>query len=842
MSANLVIVESPAKAKTIKKYLGPGFEVLASYGHVRDLLEKEGAVDPERDFEMKYQLIDKNRPKIEAIERAMKKADALYLATDPDREGEAISWHLSEILREHGALDGKDLRRVRFYEITKNAVRAAVEQAESGVNDNLVNAYKARRALDYLVGFNLSPLLWKKIKPGLSAGRVQSVALRLICEREAEIQKFQRQEYWTVEAEATRESARFAARLTEFAGEKFEADAQKLRFTVTTEADARRIERTLQDQSKGWLTVEKVERRPKRRNPPPPFTTSTLQQEAARKLGYTARRTMQSAQRLYEAGYITYMRTDSVNLSAEAVREIRETILAQFGKPALSDGVNEYRTKSKNAQEAHEAIRPTVAAESPQKAEHDIHDEDQRRLYALIWKRAVACQMAPAVFDTVAVDLVAGDPKDATGPTRHVFRATGQTLLEPGFLAAYHEDHDEDETDVDSEDERTLPPLTEGERVELQSIRPEQHFTQPPPRYTEASLVKSLESHGIGRPSTYASIIETLRYRKYVEMSGRAFIPTDIGKIVSKFLVKYLGGYVDYGFTAAMEDVLDEISNGEKEWQRELGRFWKPFRERVDHIGKTVTREEVAESREIGKDPVSGKPISVRMGQYGPFVQQGTRDDPDKPRFASLLPGQHMDDVTLADALKLLSLPRDLGQMPDGTPVSVGRGQFGPYVKYGAKYASIKEDDPFTLDLARAIEIVEAKVQADRERTILDFEDAGIQVLKGRYGPYVTDRKKNAKVPKDREPASLTLEECQALIAAAPERRGRFGRRAKAPAAAAAQPAAAAAPRPPRVRRKAAAETDAATPAGKPAKPKPARKKKAAPKKKPAAGATPAGE
>jgi len=848
MSSNLVIVESPAKAKTIKKYLGPDFEVLASYGHVRDLVEKEGAVNPERDFEMKYQLIEKNKPKIDAIERAMKKADALYLATDPDREGEAISWHLSEILREHGALAGKDLKRVRFYEITKNAVREAVEQAEAGVNENLVNAYKARRALDYLVGFNLSPLLWKKIKPGLSAGRVQSVALRLICEREAEIQKFERQEYWTVEAEASKESARFASRLTEFAGEKFEADAQKGRFTVTNEPDARRVERALQDQSKGWLTVESVERRPKRRNPPPPFTTSTLQQEAARKLGFTARRTMQSAQKLYEAGYITYMRTDSVNLSAEAVREIRETIESQFGKKALSEGVNEYKTKSKNAQEAHEAIRPTVAAETPQKAERDIHDEDQRRLYGLVWKRAVACQMAPAVFDTVAVDLVAGDPKEAAGANRHVFRATGQTLLEPGFLAAYHEDHDEDETDVESEDERALPPLSEGERVELQSIRPEQHFTQPPPRYTEASLVKSLESHGIGRPSTYASIIETLRYRRYVEMSGRAFIPTDIGKIVSKFLVKYLGTYVDYGFTAAMEDVLDEISNGGKEWHLELGRFWKPFIKGVDHVLKNVTREEVAESREIGRDPVSGKPISVRMGQYGPFVQQGTRDDPEKPRFASLLPGQHMDDVTLADALKLLSLPRDLGHAPDGTPISVGRGQFGPYVKYGAKYASIKEDDPFSLELPRALEIVEAKVRADAERTILDFPDAGIQVLKGRYGPYITDRKKNAKVPKEREPASLTLEECRELLAAAPERKGRFGRfgrRAKAAApAAAADAGAAPAAKMPRARKKTAAGEpgDGAAPvkAAKPAKPKAAKKRPAA-KKAPAKDA-PAGE
>lgn len=817
MGANLVIVESPAKAKTIKKYLGPEFEVLASYGHVRDLIEKEGAVDPGQDFAMKYQLIEKSKPKVDAIERAMKKARALYLATDPDREGEAISWHLSEILRQHGALDGKELRRVRFYEITKNAVRQAVEEAEPGLNDNLVNAYKARRALDYLVGFNLSPLLWKKIKPGLSAGRVQSVALRLICEREEEISRFIRQEYWSIEADAAKDKSRFPARLVELAGERFEADTQKNRFTITSEREARDAERAILAAAGGVLTVVSVERRPKRRNPPPPFTTSTLQQEAARKLGFTARRTMQSAQRLYESGHITYMRTDSVSLSKDAVVEMRETILAQFGAQALSEGVNEYKTKSKNAQEAHEAIRPTAAAETPQKAEHDLHDEDQRRLYALIWKRAVACQMAPAVFDTVAVDLVAGTDTAVAAAKRHLFRANGQHLLEPGFLAAYHEDHDEDEPDVESEDEQALPPLETGERVTLEQLRPEQHFTQPPPRYTEASLVKSLESHGIGRPSTYASIIETLRYRRYVEMSGRAFVPTDIGKIVSKFLVKYLGTYVDYGFTAQMEDRLDEISNGEKEWHEELARFWKPFTERVQHIGKSVSREEVAESREVGRDPVSGKPITVRMGAYGPFVQQGSRTDPDKPRFASLLPGQRMDDVRLEDALKLLSLPRDLGHAPDGTPISVGRGQYGPYVKFGAKYASIKEDDPFTLALPRALEIVEAKLKADRERTILDFPEAGIQVLKGRYGPYVTDRKRNAKAPKDRDPASLTLEECQALLAAAPERKGRFGRRAKAAPA----PAATAAAQ--------GAVADAVKPAqAKAAKPKAAKKKAAA--------------
>ena len=838
MSANLVIVESPAKAKTIKKYLGSEFEVLASYGHVRDLIEKEGAVNPDRDFEMKYQLIDKNRPKLDAIERAMKKAGALYLATDPDREGEAISWHLSEILREHGALDGKDLKRVRFYEITKNAVREAVAQAEDGLNDNLVNAYKARRALDYLVGFNLSPLLWKKIKPGLSAGRVQSVALRLICEREDEISRFIRQEYWTVEADAARNQSKFPARLIEYRGGKVEADTQKSRFTITDEKQAREVERTIIAAAGGVLIVESVERRPKRRNPSPPFTTSTLQQEGARKLGFTARRTMQTAQRLYESGHITYMRTDSVSLSKDAVTEIRDMVRATFGDKALSDGINEYKTKSKNAQEAHEAIRPTVAAETPQKAEHDLHDADQRRLYALIWKRAVACQMAPAVFDTVAVDLVAGT-KPAAGDARHVFRANGQTLLEPGFLAAYHEDHDEDETDVESEDEQSLPALEVGERVTLETLRPEQHFTQPPPRYTEASLVKSLENHGIGRPSTYASIIETLRYRRYVEMSGRAFIPTDIGKIVSRFLVKYLGTYVDYGFTALMEDALDEISNGEKEWHLELARFWKPFTERVQHITKSVSREEVAESREVGRDPVSAKPITVRMGAYGPFVQQGTRTDPDKPRFASLLPGQRMDDVTLDDALKLLSLPRDLGHGPDGTPIGVGRGQYGPYVKFGAKYASIKEDDPFSLTLPRALEIVEAKLAADRERTIKDFPDHGIQILKGRYGPYVTDRKRNAKAPKDRDPASLTLEECQAMLAAAPERGGgRFGRRkAKAAVATATESTAAstAATAKPKTKPRnkaqspAAAAPDVAAPPPAQAKAK-AAKKKAAPR------------
>ncbi len=792
MGHSLIIVESPAKAKTIKKYLGKDFEVLASYGHVRDLVEKEGAVDPAANFAMKYGLIEKNRPKVDAIEKAARKADTLFLATDPDREGEAISWHLAEILKERGVLEGHAVKRVRFYEVTRNAIREALDQPED-LNENLINAQQARRALDYLVGFNLSPLLWRKIKPGLSAGRVQSVALRLICEREDEISAFVRKEYWTVEARGLKEKSRFPARLVEYRGEKVEADTQKERFSITSEIQAREVERTLLAAADGKLAVASVDRKRKRRNPAAPFTTSTLQQEAARKLGFTARRTMQTAQRLYEAGFITYMRTDSVSLSNDAVGEIRETIRQAYGDKALSDGINVYRTKSKNAQEAHEAIRPTAPALTPQRSEADIEDADQRRLYSLIWKRAVACQMAPAVFDTVAVDLVTGTDAELTGAARHVFRANGQTLLEAGFLAVYHEDHDEDEV-YESEDEQRLPALVEGEIVDLAELTPEQHFTQPPPRYTEASLVKALEHFGIGRPSTYASIIETLRYRKYVEMSGRAFLPTDIGKIVSRFLVRYFVNYVDYGFTARMEDMLDEISTGERQWRPELDRFWKPFSQRVEEIATTVSREEVAESRPIGTDPATGKPISVRMGQYGPFVQLGSRDDEEKPRFASLLPGQRMDDVTLEDALRLLTLPRDLGQMPSGEPISIGRGQYGPYVKYGSKFASIKEDDPFTVTLERAIEIVEAKKRADAERSILSFPDDGISVLDGRFGPYVTDGKKNAKVPrpatisKDTDPdtkarlwraaaSKLTVEECRELIAAAPEAKGRFARR-----------------------------------------------------------------
>ena len=784
MAENLVIVESPAKAKTIKKYLGPKFEVLASYGHVRDLVPKEGAVDPSRRFAMKYDVIERNERHVEAISRAVRKAKALYLATDPDREGEAISWHLRELLQDRGDLDGKEVHRVEFFEITRNAVRQAIESPRD-LSLDLVNAQQARRALDYLVGFNLSPLLWKKVRRGLSAGRVQSPALRMICEREAEIQAFIPREYWSLDAQGERETQSFPLKLVEFEGRKVE------QFSFTNADQAQTVERALCKASgagapageaplspSGKLRVLSVDRKQRNRNPAPPFTTSTLQQEAARKLGFSAQRTMRLAQQLYEGvdygegavGLITYMRTDAVNLANEAITEIREVIGRVYGAESLPESPRFYKNKSRNAQEAHEAIRPTSASVLPQMLEGKI-DADHHKLYSLIWKRAVACQMTHAVFDTVAIDLLAGPD----GPQRHLLRANGSTLLKAGFIAVYIEGQDDSS---DDEGDRILPVMNEGDEVKLVNLRGTQHFTEPPPRYSEASLVKALEEHGIGRPSTYASIISTLKDREYVDMDGRRFIPTDIGKIVNNFLSSNFGEYVDYGFTAAMEDELDAISRGEEAWTDPLQKFWQPFIDRVEHIEKTVSRDEAAQARELGTDQASGKPISVRMGRFGPFVQIGTRDDEDKPRFAGLRPGQSMDKITLAEALQLFQLPRKLGESPEGEPLEANIGRFGPYIKYGSKYASLKaEDDPYTITLERAIEVVAAKKLADANRIIQDFGIDDIQVLNGRYGPYITDKQRNARIPKDRDPKTLTLDECRALLAAAPQRpgRGRFG-------------------------------------------------------------------
>ena len=772
MSQNLVIVESPAKAKTIEKYLGKDFEVLASYGHVRDLIPKEGAVDPANGFAMKYQVIERNEKHVNAIIKALKNADALYLATDPDREGEAISWHLVELLKERNALKDKPVHRVIFHEITKNAVRDAIENPRE-ISGDLVGAQQARRALDYLVGFNLSPLLWKKVQPGLSAGRVQSPALRMIVERELEIEAFEAREYWTIEADVSKNEQAFLSRLTSYRGDKVE------QFSFENEDAAREVEKTVLAAADGQLKTVAVTKRQRRRNPAAPFTTSTLQQEASRKLGFNTQRTMRVAQKLYEGielpgegnvGLITYMRTDSVTLATVAVDEIRDVIAERYGKDNVPDEPRTFKTKSKNAQEAHEAVRPTSVARSPDSLKGAL-DTDQEKLYSLIWKRTMACQMIPAVFDTVAVDLAAGPEDDG-----HRFRANGSVLVVPGFIAVYQEGRDDNK---DDDGDHLLPEIEEGDVIALDELRPEQHFTDPPPRFTEASLVKTLEEYGIGRPSTYANIIMTLQNREYVEIDAKRFTPTDIGRIVNGFLTDHFTQYVDYDFTARLEDDLDAVSLGEKDWVPLLENFWKPFSKLCEEKENSVTREQVAQARELGTDPKSGKPVTVRMGRYGPFVQIGTKDDEEKPKFAGLRPGQKMNEITLEEAFELFKLPRKLGETDDGLAVSASVGRFGPYVRYGDKYVSIKDDDPYTIELPRALELIELKKIEDANRIIQDFEEQGIQVLNGRYGPYITDKTKNARVPKDREPKSLTLEECIELLAAAPERGRRGKKKAK---------------------------------------------------------------
>ena len=763
MSKNLVIVESPAKAKTISKYLGDGFEVLASYGHVRDLIPKEGAVDTENQFKMKYAVIERNEKHVKAIIRALKKADALYLATDPDREGEAISWHLVELLKERNILGNKKVHRVIFHEITKQAVRDAVANPRE-ISVDLVSAQQARRALDYLVGFNLSPLLWKKVQRGLSAGRVQSPALRMIVERELEIEAFTAREYWSIEADVSKNDQPFVSRLVSYNGNKVE------QFSFENETAARDVERTLIEAANGELTVVGVSKRQRRRNPAAPFTTSTLQQEASRKLGFNTQRTMRVAQKLYEGielpgedivGLITYMRTDSVTLAAIAITEIREVIAERYGAENVPETPPEFKTKAKNAQEAHEAVRPTSVARSPDSLRAAL-DEDQFKLYSLIWKRTMACQMVPAVFDTVAIEMSAGAENEG-----HLMRANGSVLVKPGFIAVYQEGRDDA---VDDDSDRLLPEIAEGDTIKLDELRPEQHFTEPPPRFTEASLVKTLEEYGIGRPSTYASIIMTLKNREYVEMDAKRFIPTDIGRIVIGFLTEHFPQYIDYDFTAKLEDDLDAVSLGEMDWVPLLESFWGPFHKLCKEKDSSVTREQVAQARELGTDPKSGKPVTVRMGRYGPFVQIGTKDDEEKPRFAGLRPGQKMNDIDFETAMELFKLPRKLGETADGLAVSASIGRFGPYVRYGDKYVSTKDDDPYTIELPRALELIEEKKIADANRIIQDFEEQGIQVLNGRYGAYITDKAKNARVPKDRDPKSLTLEECIELLAAAPLR------------------------------------------------------------------------
>ncbi|MBV6849690.1 DNA topoisomerase I [Xanthomonas euvesicatoria] len=757
MPKHLLIVESPAKAKTINKYLGKDFTVLASYGHVRDLIPKEGAVDPDNGFAMRYDLIEKNEKHVEAIARAAKSADDIFLATDPDREGEAISWHIAEILKERGLLKDKPMQRVVFTEITPRAIKEAMAKPRMIAGD-LVDAQQARRALDYLVGFNLSPVLWRKVQRGLSAGRVQSPALRMIVEREEEIEAFIPREYWSIDAHCRHPSQAFNARLIKLDGQKFE------QFTVTDGDTAEAARLRIQQAAQGVLHVTDVASKERKRRPAPPFTTSTLQQEASRKLGFTTRKTMQVAQKLYEGvalgdegsvGLISYMRTDSVNLSQDALAEIRDVIARDFGTASLPDQPNAYTTKSKNAQEAHEAVRPTSALRTPAQVARFL-SEDERRLYELIWRRAVACQMIPATLNTVSVDLSAG--------SEHVFRASGTTVVVPGFLAVYEEGKDTKSSE-DEDEGRKLPLMKAGDNVPLDRIVTDQHFTQPPPRFTEAALVKALEEYGIGRPSTYASIIQTLQFRKYVEMEGRSFRPTDVGRAVSKFLSGHFTRYVDYDFTANLEDDLDAVSRGEAEWIPLMEKFWGPFKELVEDKKDSLDKTDAGSVRVLGTDPKSGKEVSARIGRFGPMVQIGTVEDEDKPTFASLRPGQSIYSISLEDALELFKMPRLLGQDQD-QDVSVGIGRFGPFARRGSTYASLKkEDDPYTIDLARAVFLIEEKEEIARNRVIKEFDGSDIQVLNGRFGPYISDGKLNGKIPKDREPASLTFEEVQQLLA-----------------------------------------------------------------------------
>ena len=846
--SNLVIVESPAKAKTINKYLGPDFTVLASFGHIRDLPPKDGSVRPEEDFAMSWELGDRSKRHVDEISRAIRGVDHVFLATDPDREGEAIAWHVQEVLREAKLLDKVDVRRVTFNEITKGAVLDAMKRPRD-LNRELIEAYLARRALDYLVGFTLSPVLWRKLPGSRSAGRVQSVALRLICEREAEIEVFRPQEYWSIEVVfQTAGGAQVKARLTQLDGKRLD------KFALGEAGAANAVVERLKPLS---YAVHSVEHKQVKRNPYPPFTTSTLQQEASRKLGMGATRTMRVAQKLYEGvdiggesvGLITYMRTDGVQLSNDAIGQVRELIGSQYGGDYVPDSPRIYKSAAKNAQEAHEAIRPTDLLRRPDDVAHQL-ERDELRLYELIWKRTVASQMESAVLDQVAVDIASSDGKA-------VLRATGSVVLFDGFLRVYQEERDDsldEKSAAEDEAEARLPPVKEGDAMKRGAVDAEQHFTQPPPRYTEASLVKKLEELGIGRPSTYASIVTTIQDRDYVRKEQNRLIPEDKGRLVTIFLQKYFPRYVSYDFTANLEGELDDISSGERAYREVLRRFWRDFTAALEgtselRIGEVLeaidealaphlyppradggdprecplchkgrlhlktarsggafigctnypecrfTRPISSPDAEVVGDAVlgedNGDQISLKNGRFGPYVQRGeaSAENPKPPR-ASIPKGWDLASVDLDRALALLALPREIGPHPeDGVPVEAGIGRYGPYVKHGAKYANLPDvDEVFTIGMNRAVEVLAQKATRGRAAPAAPLAELGehpeggpVQVLAGRYGPYVKWGKVNATLPRDLEPGAVTLERALELIA---EKAGKSGRKpAKKPAA-----------------------------------------------------------
>ncbi|MBV9736474.1 MAG: type I DNA topoisomerase [Acidisphaera sp.] len=847
---DVVVVESPAKAKTINKYLGGGFTVLASLGHVRDLPPKDGSVRPEQDFAMDWAADERGNKQVAAIARALKGARTLYLATDPDREGEAISWHVRAMLEEKRALKGVAVRRVTFNEITRSAIRAAMEHPRD-LDLPLIEAYLARRALDYLVGFTLSPVLWRKLPGSRSAGRVQSVALRLICEREAEIEAFRPREYWTVEAQFTTPAgAPFAARLTHLDGRRLD------QFDLGDEATAMRARAAVEA---GRFSVASVERRRVKRNPPPPFTTSTLQQEASRKLGFGAQNTMRLAQQLYEGveidgdtvGLITYMRTDGVQMAREAVGAIRDHVKDAYGPDYLPAASREYVTRVKNAQEAHEAIRPTDVGLTPEAAARHLNAE-QRRLYELVWKRAVASQMQSAELDQVTVEVADG---------RVRLRATGSIIAFDGFLKLYREDVD----DTEEEDSRMLPPMAERDPLDLGEVAADQHFTQPPPRYSEASLVKKMEELGIGRPSTYASILSVLQDRNYVRLEKRRFLPEDRGRLVTAFLTSFFTRYVDTGFTAGLEEQLDDISGGRIDWREVMRAFWQEFSRAVDQtrdlkisdviealdrdlgphffpprpdgsdprvcpacgngrLGLKLGRygsfigcsnypacqytrrlaiengEEPGETlkeglRVLGHHPETGEEITVRRGPYGLYVQQGEPEagSKQKPPRTTLPRGLDGEAITLDQAIGLLGLPRLIGLHPETkAPIEAGIGRFGPYVRMGSLFGSLdRDDDVLAVGLNRAVDVLARKLAGVRTIGEHPADREPVLVRKGRFGPYVQHGKTVATLPRDVAMEDVDLDRALSLLA----ERGKVlkpkGRRAKQAGPRAGRPAAA---------------------------------------------------
>ena len=761
MQKNLVIVESPAKAKTIEKFLGDDYKVLSSYGHIRDLKKKEFSIDVENGYCPTYEIPDDKKKLVKELKTEAKKADMVWLASDEDREGEAISWHLFEVL----GLDPTKTKRIVFHEITKNAILKAIDHPRS-IDMNLVNAQQARRVLDRIVGFELSPVLWRKVKPALSAGRVQSVAVRLIVEREREVNNFVSESSYKVTA---------LFEVPSVNGEMAEVRAELGRRFKTKE-EARAFLESCKDAS---FTIGDIVTRPTKKSPAPPFTTSTLQQEAARKLGFSVSQTMVIAQRLYENGQITYMRTDSVNLSDLALGTSKQTITELMGERYVK--TRQFATKSKGAQEAHEAIRPTYMSN-----EKIAGTAQEQKLYELIWKRTIASQMADAELEkTTATITISGSDE--------IFMAIGEVVTFDGFLRVYKESYDED---VEQEDEsRLLPPLTVGQNLKQTEVLATQRFSTCPLRYTEASLVRKLEELGIGRPSTYAPTISTIQQRGYVEKGNKEgvkreydvlklkngkiaessktelagnekskLLPTDVGTVVNDFLMKYFPEIMDYNFTANVEKEFDEVAEGEKEWTGMMGNFYQGFHPLVEKTMNTKTEHKVGE-RMLGVDPVSGKPVSVKIGRFGPVIQIGSAEDEEKPRFAQLVKGLSMETITLEEALDAFKLPRTLGEY-EGTPVVVGVGKFGPYVRHNSTFVSIpKGTDPMAVSLDEAVEMIQTKRETVVNKVIKTFEnDPDMQILNGRFGPYIAYQKKNYKIPEMVEPKDMDLEACFKVI------------------------------------------------------------------------------